>query len=69
MPVPVSDPQVLKEQAGYHENMNNGIKRCASCRFYSDGTCEIVTGMIEPYGGCNFYQVADWVARGALQHE
>lgn len=69
MPLPVYDPVITKDQAGYQEHMDNGIKRCASCIHYTEGTCEIVTGMIEPYGGCNFYEVADWVARGALQHE
>jgi hypothetical protein len=56
---------LLKEQAGYTEHMDNGIRRCASCRFYTKGSCEFVTGMIEPYGGCNLYEAATWVGSPA----
>jgi hypothetical protein len=67
--LPVRDPMITKIQAGYIEHSDNGVRRCSSCRFYTEGTCDLVTGMIEPYGGCNLYEVADWVARGAMQYE
>lgn len=61
MPAPVTDPYVTKEQAGYTEHTDDGMRRCSTCAMYTDGSCDLVTGMIEPYGGCNLYEQAQWV--------
>lgn len=52
---------IPKEAAGYIEHEDPGLRRCSSCIMYTNGSCDLVEGLIEPYGGCNFYEPADWV--------
>jgi hypothetical protein len=61
MPQPTTDPSVTKEDAGYIEHMDDGMRRCSTCVMYNNGSCDLVLGMIEPYGGCNLYEAAPWV--------
>jgi hypothetical protein len=47
---------ITKEEAGYIEHMDTGDRRCSTCDMYTTGTCSLVIGLIEPYGGCKFYE-------------
>ena len=64
MPSLVSSPVYTKEQAGYVQHyvpVDDGNKRCGTCAFFTEGTCDLVIGLIEPYGGCEFYQPATYL--------
>jgi cytidine deaminase len=49
---------VTKEQAGYEVPAKNPNTPCGGCRHFLGGNCSIVSGLIETYSWCRFWEAA-----------